>query len=93
MNQDHAAAHITVRGRVQGVGFRFFAEGRARALGLTGWVRNLPNGDVESEAYGPRAVIEQFVAELRKGPAMSRVQDVQVTWCLGDNSPNDFEIR
>ena len=65
--------HIIVKGRVQGVGFRFFTAGVARRLGISGWVRNLPNGDVELLARLPEDRKTHFLTEIRRGPPMSRV--------------------
>ncbi len=64
----------TVTGRVQGVGFRFFAERAARELGVRGWVRNLPNGAVEAVAEGEEEAVTRFFERLRKGPQGSRVE-------------------
>lgn len=70
---------IVVRGRVQGVGFRYYTQDLARALGIAGWVRNLPNGDVESMARLDGTMGGRFMAGLRRGPPASRVEDVQAT--------------
>jgi len=70
--------HIIVSGRVQGVGYRAFAEGAARRHGVAGWVRNRPSGDVELLARVRTEQKGRFLAELQKGPPMSRVRDVQV---------------
>ncbi|HYB54116.1 MAG TPA: acylphosphatase [Thermoanaerobaculia bacterium] len=72
------ARRATVAGRVQGVGFRFFAERTARELGVTGWVRNLPDGKVESIAEGEEDLVTRYLARLREGPRMSRVTEVHV---------------
>jgi acylphosphatase len=79
---EHAVArcHLWVRGRVQGVGFRVFAEMRARPGGLAGWARNLPDGRVEVVAEGPPQALEHFVSDVRRGPAGAWVEDVQVEW-------------
>lgn len=71
------AVHIIVSGRVQGVGFRQFARSRAVASSLRGWVRNLPDGNVECHAEGEEAGIEGFLADLRRGPLLSRVDAVR----------------
>ncbi len=71
---------ITVTGRVQGVGYRYFAQDAAEALGLSGWVRNNPDRSVECEVQGEDADIEQFCSRLREGPPLSRVTDVV---CVG----------
>ncbi len=69
---------ITVSGRVQGVGFRQFVASTAQRLGLAGWVRNLPTGEVEILARVTPAAKQRFLAALRQGPAMSRVEAVDV---------------
>ena len=81
-----------VEGRVQGVGFRFFAHERARALGLGGSVRNLESGAVEVEAEGPRPTLDGFLAELHEGPPAARVSDVSVRW-VDAQGARDFVIR
>lgn len=72
------ARHFVVTGRVQGVGFRYFAEVSARELGLRGFVRNLRDGDVEALAEGPADAVQAFEAALRRGPAHADVTDVRV---------------
>ena len=72
--------HIVVQGRVQGVGFRFFTQSAAEELDLTGWVRNRADGSVEAEAEGPRKALEAWISRLRRGPGLSLVQDVEVSW-------------
>ena len=69
---------ITVTGRVQGVGFRWFARESARALGITGWARNMPDGAVVLEVAAAREAIARFVAELQTGPPAADVSDVRV---------------
>ena len=66
-----------VAGAVQGVGFRFFAARQAMRLGLSGWVRNLSDGRVEAVAEGEQQQLEQFEAELRRGPGMAAVAKVE----------------
>ncbi|HEX9582598.1 MAG TPA: acylphosphatase [Gemmatimonadales bacterium] len=66
-----------VSGSVQGVGFRWFVARHARRLGLTGSVRNLPDGRVEVSAFGPELVLQALERELRKGPLSARVDDVE----------------
>ena len=69
--------YVAVRGRVQGVGFRWFVRERARALGLTGWVRNRQDGSVEVLALGDDLALERLRAILRTGPDGARVSDVE----------------
>jgi acylphosphatase len=75
-----ARVHALVAGLVQGVAFRAYTVDEARRLGLKGWVRNLPDGRVESEAEGERSALEALLAFLRRGPPAARVDGVQVTW-------------
>ncbi|MGA2191799.1 MAG: acylphosphatase [Nitrospirota bacterium] len=79
-----AAAEITVRGTVQGVGYRFFTERLASVYGVTGWSMNMPDGSVRLEVEGDRKILEMFIKELEKGPAMARIDSVSVNWkpCL-----------
>ena len=67
---------VTVRGQVQGVGFRWFVVRQAAQLGLVGWVANAPDGTVRLEAEGERAGVDRFVALLRAGPPGASVEDV-----------------
>jgi acylphosphatase len=76
----NAAAHIVVSGLVQGVGFRYFVQHSAQRLRLQGWVRNLPNADVEIEVEGEKESIEQLISSVRQGPRSAVVSDVEVTW-------------
>jgi len=59
--------HLVVSGIVQGVGFRWYTQRIAKSLGLTGWVRNLQNGDVEIVVEGKNDIIEMFISELKNG--------------------------
>jgi acylphosphatase len=69
--------HVTVRGRVQGVGYRAFVDHEARARGLEGWVRNLRDGSVEAVLSGAEDVVAAMVAACRRGPQPARVDAVQ----------------
>ena len=75
-----ARCHLWIRGRVQGVGFRFFALQQAQRSGVTGWARNLQDGRVEIVAEGASQALDEFVASMRRGPAGARVEDVRVEW-------------
>lgn len=68
--------HVRVRGRVQGVGFRWFVREEARRLGLSGWVTNLSSGDVEVAAGGTAASLERLRRAVAVGPAGATVQEV-----------------
>jgi acylphosphatase len=80
------ARRAVVSGRVQGVGFRFFAERAAREAGVKGWVRNRPDGTVETMVEGEQASVDGYLDRLRKGPLGSRVASVAIE----DVSPGAF---
>ena len=82
-----------VQGLVQGVGFRLWAQRRARALGLSGYVRNLEDGSVEVVGEGPQETLEQFLAVLRRGPEGAEVRSVQVIWEPCASRSDRFDIR
>ena len=69
---------IVVEGDVQGVGFRYFTERLARGLGIAGWVRNLPGGEVELVARVPPERKAEFLHALRRGPSAARVTGLRV---------------
>lgn len=71
------AKTFVVRGRVQGVGFRWFVEREAHTLGIAGWVRNNPDGSVEVLAMGTRDQLSGLKSRLQQGPRAARVDDVQ----------------
>ena len=75
---DMRRVHLWISGRVQGVFFRSTTQEQARARGLTGWVRNAPDGRVEAEVQGATTAVEQLIAECHNGPPAARVADVQV---------------
>lgn len=81
-----------VTGRVQGVGFRWWVVGRARALGLGGWVRNAPDGSVEVEAWGPVAALLQLEQELSWGPRHASVEAVTAGGAHEKGPPPGFSI-
>ena len=72
------ARRYLISGRVQGVGFRFFAEAAGRREGLQGWVRNLPDGRVEVVCEGDADAIERFERAIRQGPPSARVDRVEI---------------
>jgi acylphosphatase len=69
---------VVICGEVQGVGFRWSAQSEAQRLGLSGWVRNLPGGEVEAEAEGVPQSVDAFVAWCQRGPPSARVVTVAV---------------
>ncbi len=72
------ARRYVVKGRVQGVGFRYFTQKVAQEIGVRGRVRNLPNGAVEVYAEGDVDSMEQFLTGIKKGPSLGFVEDVEV---------------
>lgn len=72
----HAIQQVTIRGRVQGVGYRAWVEQQARTSKLEGWVRNRRDGSVEALFAGPPMVVAEMVALCRHGPPASRVESV-----------------
>jgi acylphosphatase len=88
-----SAAEIVVEGRVQGVGYRDFAQRQAERLGLVGFVMNLNDGRVRARAEGSREVIGDFVRTLEKGPPLARVSIVTVRWVAPTGRFAGFDIR
>jgi len=87
-----AARHFVISGNVQGVGYRAFARQAARAIGATGWARNLANGDVEVHANGTPSQLDDLESRLRQGPRWADVRSVTATESAV-SSDSDFEIR
>ena len=91
---DLASVQATVYGRVQGVFFRAFISRQATRLGLTGYVRNLPDGEaVEVQAEGERKQLEKLLSYLKIGPPGARVEQVVTNWSEYTGSYSDFNIR
>jgi len=85
-------AEITIYGRVQGVAFRFYTQNEARRLGLTGWVRNNPDGSVRMVAEGDPAVLDVFCAWTAHGPDHARVDRQEVFRSQATGAFDDFII-
>lgn len=84
--------HVFVSGRVQGVFFRDFTRQKAQSLGVTGWVRNLPDGRVEAILEGAPEAVEHLLDAMRAGPPAARVDDIQVTEAPAGHH-DQFEVR
>ncbi|OPZ39897.1 MAG: Acylphosphatase [Synergistetes bacterium ADurb.BinA166] len=82
-----------IMGTVQGVGFRYFAAGAGLKLGLTGWVRNLPDGAVEVQAQGPVEAVDRMEQLLRKGPRTADVRRVTVIESPPREGESSFVVR
>ena len=87
------ARRYRITGRVQGVGFRFFAEAAARREGVRGWVRNTPDGAVEVLAEGDAEALERFERSIRQGPSSARVADVEVDLVAPSGRDSGFTVR
>jgi len=93
-NTDLASVQAIVYGYVQGVFFRAFVSRRATELGLTGYVRNLPNSEaVEVNAEGERKQLEELISHLKVGPPTARVERVVTNWSEYTGSYSHFSIR
>jgi acylphosphatase len=87
------SVRVVVRGRVQGVGFRFFAQREASALRVRGWVRNCVDGSVEAQLEGEAAAIDALVARLRRGPSHAAVSALELCDSEAERALDAFEIR
>jgi len=84
---------LVVRGRVQGVGFRWFVMREARALGLSGTVRNRRDGGVEVDAEGPEPALRALIESVRNGPSGARVERVDERWSEAAPRHSGFHIE
>ncbi len=84
--------HILVDGVVQGVGFRFFVQHQAMAIGLTGWVRNRSDDRVEILAQGSETELQHLIALVRVGPSSATVTDLEIEWSRPSTSFQRFSI-
>ena len=87
------ARRFLVRGRVQGVGFRWFVEREAHILQIAGWVRNNPDGTVEVLVQGTRDQLAGMRSRLREGPRAARVDDVEESVAEPEKGLNSFSIE
>jgi acylphosphatase len=82
-----------VQGVVQGVFYRAHTKEWARQLGLTGWVRNKPDGSVEILAEGDEKKLKELIVKLKKGPPAGRVEDCQIKWQPPTGKFSSFNVR
>lgn len=87
------SVHIIVTGRVQGVGYRWFVTQKAADFKITGWVRNLPDQNVEIVAHGAKADMETFIEWIKAGPDRARVLSVSISDFITDHIPGIFSVR
>lgn len=91
--RERAGAEIVVEGRVQGVGYREFVRTWAERLGVVGYAMNLRDGTVRVVVEGERAAVEALVPELERGPRLSKVTRVSVSWRAPRGEFTGFGIR
>jgi acylphosphatase len=89
---ENVKARVIVEGRVQGVFFRYHTQKKASELGLTGWVRNRPEGSVEAIFEGEKKKVDQIIQWCRRGPSEARVTRVHTTWENYNGEFQDFTI-
>ena len=86
------AKRLRLTGRVQGVFFRAWAQGQARELGVSGWIRNCPDGSVEAQLTGEEQAVARMIERMRQGPSNARIEDMSIE----DAEPESlgrFEVR
>ncbi len=90
---EYSRAHLIIEGTVQGVFYRAFTRDVAVTLGLKGWVRNLPDGNVEAVLEGEKGDIENAITMCYQGPSASRVSTINVLWKDYKGEFGTFDIR
>lgn len=85
--------HLLVSGKVQGVGFRYFAQMKAVQYGVTGWVKNHTNGAVEIMVCGEDWILEQYIKDIKEGNPFSTVESVDITEKDGVEQFKSFKIK
>jgi acylphosphatase len=93
MNADsNLRLHVTIEGHVQGVGFRYYVSDQAQFIGLTGWVRNKYDGQVEVLAEGARPDLEKLLKYLQRGPSGAYVSNITEEWSVASGEYQRFSI-
>lgn len=93
LSSERVRVRAVAHGVVQGVGFRYYVLSRARLLGVTGYVRNAPDGTVEVVAEGERGLLEQLLEAIERGPIGASVHSVDRQWLAARGQYYRFEIR
>ena len=91
-SRDRERAHVYVSGQVQGVFFRDSAREKAEHLGLTGWVKNLPDGRVEALFEGPSEKVREVIKWCKQGPPHAAVEDVETEFEASQGDLTGFEV-
>jgi acylphosphatase len=89
----YVAYQLIIRGRVHGVGFRFFTRNLADKLAISGWVKNTPTGNVKIFVQGKQTIIDEFISLIKKGPPSALVRDVEIISKHPDPNFADFKIK
>ena len=84
--------HLSISGRVQGVFFRQWTVEQAREIGVSGWVRNCPNGTVEARLSGEESAVAELIERMRRGPPAAEVARVRIDEAPPEKS-DGFEVR
>jgi acylphosphatase len=84
--------HLFITGQVQGVFFRAYSQAKAHQLGLSGWVRNLPDGRVEMVIEGEPAILEKMLNWCYQGPPRAKVEKIEMVWEKSQGE-KEFKIR
>jgi acylphosphatase len=92
-DSDLQRAHVRVSGQVQGVFFRDSTRQKAEELGLAGWVRNVPGGQVEALFEGPSEKVEEMVRWCEEGPQRASVENVDTDFENAEGDLEGFEVR
>jgi acylphosphatase len=87
------AAHVLISGRVQGVWYRASTKQQAERLGVTGWVKNTPDGRVEAVFYGDEKKIKEMISWCHQGPPNAAVTSVDVTYTKSNEVFSEFTIK
>ena len=93
MSQGYKAVRLVIGGVVQGVGFRWFVKRVADDYGVFGYVRNLPDGSVETVAEGDSSAVHGFVDEVKVGPSSSHVTSANIEWLEYKGEFRNFDIK
>lgn len=86
-------AELTIHGRVQGVFYRQSTREKACSLGLTGWVKNCPDGSVAAVFEGEKTAVDAVIEWCRRGPVAARVSEIDLDWQVFQGEFSGFEIR
>jgi len=91
--ENNSSILLVVKGKVQGVSFRWFTVRAGRELGLNGYAKNRADGTVEVQAVGRKIDCDSLIDQVKEGPTMSQVDDVEISWVNANENFTDFEIR